>query len=146
MKHLGTTATPAGVDPSRPIYDLQPTTTHVKWKENSGGKITGKTAEVSSFIACHVKANLIKFKIRNSICVTLQFLLSVFCRIVSFDLPLIQKIELKHVIGNLSSTLTRKHKHAVLDNSNRKVAASGWSISRLLYLQSKYKYNFCSCS
>ena len=33
----------------------------------------GKTAEVSSFIACHVKANLIKFKIRNSICVTLQF-------------------------------------------------------------------------
>ena len=106
----------------------------------------GKTAEVSSFIACHVKANLIKFKIRNSICVTPQFLLSVFCRIVSFDLPLIQKIELKHVIGNLSSTLTRKHKHAVLDNSNRKVTASGWSISRLLYLQSKYKYNFCSCS
>lgn len=55
------------------MSDPQPTTTHVKWKENSGGKITGKTAEVSSFIACHVKENLIKFKIRNSICVTLQF-------------------------------------------------------------------------
>ena len=50
-----------------------------KMEENSGGKRAGKTTEVPNSpnidfsIACHVKANLINFKIRNSICVTLQF-------------------------------------------------------------------------
>ena len=126
-----------------------------KMEGNSGGKRAGKTTEVPNSpnidfsIACHVKANLITLKYVILFvwpCNLLPNCLSVIYRIFSFELPLIQKIELKHVIGNLSSTLTRKHKHAVLDNSNRKVAASGWSISRLLYLQSKYKYNFCSCS
>ena len=50
-------------------------------------------------------------------------------------LPFVQKIELKHIICNLGSTLTRKHKHAVLNHGYRKVTARGRSVPWLLHLK-----------
>ena len=50
-------------------------------------------------------------------------------------LPLVQKIEFKHVIGDLCSTLTRKDKHTVLDHSYREVTTCWWPVTWLLHLR-----------
>ena len=43
--------------------------------------------------------------------------------------PLVQEIELKHVISDLGSTLSREYKHAVPDNSYGKVTTCRRSIT-----------------
>ena len=64
------------------------------------------------------------------------------------DLPLLQKIEFKHVIRDLGSTLTGEHKHTVPNNSYGEVTTCWWPVSWLLNLKTTFimiNVFFCTC-
>ena len=78
---------------------------------------------------------LYQFLVHSKQTATWQFL-----KLSSFS-PLVQEIELKHVISDLGSTLSREYKHAVSYHSEGKVTACRRSITWLLHLT--HIHNYC---